>query len=126
MPDLNISILIVDDNEDMLAMLAIILRGKGYKVTAREKFELLEKEITGIAPNLILIDKSLGWTDGCELCRQIRRFPQFATTIILIFSAYSINVQEIESAGADGYLEKPFGMQAFVEYIETQLWPYHQ
>ena len=47
------SILIIDDNEDMLAMLAIMLRGKGYQVTAREKFTELEKELKQIAPSLI-------------------------------------------------------------------------
>lgn len=115
------SILIIDDNEDMLAMLAITLRGRGYIVTAREKFEAIEKEITAIRPDLILIDKSLGWIDGCVLCTQLRRFPQFASTIILIFSAYGISHEEIERAGADGYFEKPYGMQAFVENIESYL-----
>ncbi len=115
------SILIIDDNEDMLAMLAITLRGRGYIVTAREKFEVIEKEITAINPDLILIDKSLGWIDGCALCKQLRRFPQFAATIILIFSAYGISQEEIEQAGADGYFEKPYGMQAFVDNIESYL-----
>ncbi|MEP6727319.1 MAG: response regulator [Bacteroidota bacterium] len=115
------SILIIDDNEDMLTMLAIRLRGRGYKVTAREKFEALEKEVTIIAPDLILIDKSLGWANGCDLCRQLRRFPQFTGTIILIFSAYDITAAEVELAGADGYFEKPFGMHAFIEKIESHL-----
>lgn len=115
------AILIIDDNEDMLAMLAITLRGRGYTVKAREKFDNLEKEINAINPDLILIDKNLGWTDGLALCRQLRRFPQFAATIILIFSAYDISPQQIEEAGADGYFEKPSGMQAFVEQIESYL-----
>jgi two-component system alkaline phosphatase synthesis response regulator PhoP len=121
MQDYNPSILIVDDNEDLLAMLAIILRGRGYRVSAREKFEALEKELTQIAPTLILLDRNLGWTDGLILCRQIRRFPQFASTIILIYSAYRISVAEYQEAGADGCFEKPFGMQQFVENIETWL-----
>ncbi|MFT3934473.1 MAG: response regulator [Chitinophagaceae bacterium] len=115
------SILIIDDNQDMLAMLAVILRGRGYTVTAREKFEAIEKEISTLRPDLILIDKNLGWIDGCALCAQLRRFPQFASTIILIFSAYDVDPAEIEAAGADGYFEKPFGMQAFVENIEAYL-----
>jgi len=114
-------ILIIDDNEDLLAMLAVILRGRGHRVTAREKFDELEKEITHIRPNLILIDKNLGWTDGCGLCKQLRRFPQFASTIILIFSAYAVDPSEIERSGADGYFEKPFGMQSFVENVESYL-----
>lgn len=113
------SILIIDDNEDMLAMLAIMLRGRGYKVMARETFDLIEKEITEISPDVILIDKNLGWTDGCKLCSRLRKFPQFAATIILIFSAYEVDSQEVEAAGADGYFEKPFGMQAFIENVES-------
>lgn len=115
------SILIIDDNEDMLAMLAVVLRGRGYRVTAREKFDHLEKEITAIKPDLILIDKNLGWTDGCSLTSRLRKFPQFGSTIILIFSAYDVSSEEVEKAGADGFFEKPPGMQAFVENIETYL-----
>ncbi len=115
------SILIIDDNEDMLAMLAIMLRGKGYQVTAREKFTELEKELTQIAPSLILIDQNLGWTEGCILCKRIRHFPQFASTVILIFSAYAISSAECEEAGADGCFEKPMGMLQFLEGIESHL-----
>jgi DNA-binding response OmpR family regulator len=83
----------------MLAMLAIILRGKGYRVTAREKFSALEKELIQIAPTHILLDRNLGWADGLVLCKQIRRFPQFAGTIILIFSAYDITAAQCERSG---------------------------
>ncbi len=121
MQDYNASILIVDDNEDLLAMLAIILRGKGYRVSARENFEALEKELNQIAPTLILLDRNLGWIDGLVLCKQIRRFPQFASTIILIYSAYLVGTAACEQAGADGCFEKPFGMQQFLENIESWL-----
>ena len=121
MQDQPISILVIDDNEDMLAMLAIVLRGKGYRVTAREKFDILEKELVAIAPDLILIDKNLGWTDGITLSRRIRLFPQFAITVILIFSAYEITRQECEDAGADGCFEKPGSMQLLLDYIESHL-----
>ncbi len=121
MPQTGKSILIIDDNEDMLVMVSILLRKKGYFVTAREKFASLEAEITALSPDLILIDRKLGWTDGCELCRLIRTFPGCADIIILIFSAYSITSEECAEVGANGFFEKPFGMANFLQSIEGYL-----
>ena len=89
------SILVIDDNEDMLATVSLILRKNGYAVTGKAQFDELESELIAIAPDLILIDRTLGWIDGRQLCKQIRSFAAFSNTIILLFSAYSVSILKI-------------------------------
>ena len=120
MPD-DSSILIIDDNEDMLVMLAIILRGKGYTVTARNTFIDLNTEIVTLDPRMVLIDKNLGWADGLDICRSIRAIPSLTKTIVIIFSAYALSVEECHEAGASGVFEKPSGMEKFLADIESCL-----
>jgi DNA-binding response OmpR family regulator len=114
-------ILIIDDNEDMLTMLAIILRDKNYIVTARKSFDNFDKEITELAPGVVLIDKNLVWGDGCSLYKTIRTIPEMNGVTVLVFSAYTISAQECKEAGANACFEKPFGMMQFLQSIEPFL-----
>ena len=102
-------------------MVPLLLRQQGYRVTGRSKFENLECELTVIAPDLILIDRTLGWIDGRQLCKQIRAFAGFSSTIILIFSAYSVSMEDCAAVGANGFIEKPFDVDTFLKRIEEHL-----
>ena len=115
------SILVIDDNEDMLAMVSLILRKNGYAVTGKAQFDELESELIAIAPDLILIDRTLGWIDGRQLCKQIRSFAAFSNTIILLFSAYSVSIEDCAEVGANGFIEKPFDINSFLHTLEQHL-----
>jgi len=115
------SILVIDDNEDMLVIVSLVLRKNGYKVTGLTRFDDLEQELIAIAPDLILIDRTLGWIDGRQLCKQIRTFPGFLTTVILIFSAYTVSAEDCMAIGANGYIEKPFEIGSFLNRLEQHL-----
>ena len=115
------SILIIDDNEDMLAMLTIILRDKSHKVTARKSFHDILETLEDLSPDVILIDKHLGDIDGLDVCRTIRNYPLMEDAVILIFSAYEVSAVDCREAGATAYFEKPQGMQQFLASIEKYL-----
>ena len=116
-----VHILIIDDNEDMLVMLAILLRDKGHTVTARRSFDDFESEIVAMQPNLVLVDKNLGWADGLLLCRLIRDNPSTRSVPVIIFSAYPLSLEECKASGANAFFEKPNGMAAFLNDIDTFL-----
>lgn len=115
------SILIIDDNEDMLTMLTIILRDKAYKVTARKSFDDIAESLHELRPDVVLIDKQLGDTDGLDVCRTIRSYPSMENAVILIFSAYEVPAVACREAGATAFFEKPQGMQQFLTSIEKYL-----
>ena len=116
-----VHILIIDDNEDMLVMLAILLRDKGHTVTARRSFEDFETELVSLQPELVLVDKNLGWADGLLLCKLIRDNPQTQSVPVIVFSAYPLSMEECNASGASAFFEKPNGMNAFLENIDAFL-----
>lgn len=88
MPGFNHRILVVDDEESILATSKTILESQGYEVRiARDGFEALV-ELRRSLPDLIITDLSMPNMSGFELLSIVRkRFPQIA--VIVISAAYS-------------------------------------
>jgi CheY-like chemotaxis protein len=102
------TILVVDDEADMLETCARIFRRSGYTclttASGQEALALLERE----RPDLILTDLRMPRVNGLTLLRQAR---QLAPEIpVVIFTAYvsEVSAREALEAGAAGYLPKPF------------------
>ena len=112
-------ILVVDDNEEILSTISMILHRKAYKVSAKEKIENVEQTVQELSPDLILLDKHLGWADGCDLCKIIKANKNFAAIPIIMFSAYYKKKEECMNAGADEFIEKPFEMNTLLATIQS-------
>jgi DNA-binding response OmpR family regulator len=110
-------IMVVDDNQDVLTALSFILGRNAYKVSAKSRFNNFEREMELLEPDLVLLDKSLGWADGCDLCRTIKANKKMAAVPVIMFSAYYKIKDECLEAGADGFIEKPFEIQALLSAI---------
>lgn len=112
-------ILVVDDNEEILATLSIILNRKDYKVSAKDRVENFEQAVEELFPDLILLDINLGWADGCDLCRSIKANKKLSAIPVIMFSAYYKKRDACIDAGADEFIEKPFEMHALLETIQV-------
>jgi len=104
------TILIVDDDPDVIEFLGNVLGGVGYEVAcAMSGQEALDKMNEG-GIGLVLLDIAMPEMDGWEVCSRIRSNPQYGNVFIYIITAKpeaSIS-DRIESSGVDGYLIKPF------------------
>ncbi len=104
------TILVVEDDESVLALLETNLLTKGHDVraarTGAECLELLEKS----PPGLVILDLMLPDTDGFELLDHIRSSPETEHTPVLILTARGDERDRVRglAAGADDYLVKPF------------------
>jgi two-component system KDP operon response regulator KdpE len=113
-------ILIVDDEPNILATVAPLLRARGYDVhsaiTGRAALEAVERD----QPDLIVLDLGLPDINGVEVCRQIR---QTLTTPILVLSARGAEGDKVNAldAGADDYVTKPFGAEELLARIRAAL-----
>ena len=114
-------ILVIDDNQEILFTLDIILQRKSYRVSTKERLDDVPESIRNIKPDLILLDKSLGWGDGCDVCRQIKSDTELARIPVIIFSAYYKKRDECLAAGADGFVEKPFAIHDLLNAIAVCL-----
>lgn len=115
-------VLIVDDERDLVAMLAYNLGKRGYQIsTAYNGFEAWEK-IESEKPELLILDLMMPDLDGWELCRLIRRSQtkEISDIGILMLTARAMPEDRVYGLeiGADDYLTKPFSLSELLLRVE--------
>src|SRR4051794_35803761 len=80
-------ILIVDDDVDILTLVQMTLTMNGFAVEAISRWENIDKSIVSFAPDLILLDVSLGGADGREICKRIKSTKETGHIPVILFSA---------------------------------------
>lgn len=114
-------LIIVDDSEDLLDVMKFFLEEKGYEVeTVRNKRSLIPL-IKSFSPDLIILDVFLSGEDGREICRELRRHKEGRYLCILMFSASPKVLEKYREYGADGIIEKPFGLNDIINKVEEAL-----
>ncbi len=118
------TVLIVDDNPDLLASVTFALRTLGgfHVETATNGAEGLERAVA-LRPACMIIDVKMPQIDGLQLVRALRGDPETASIPLIVLSAL---VQENDQAagmfsGADQYLTKPTKPQALIEAIRRAM-----
>lgn len=70
-------------------------------------------DVIVIRPDVLLLDLSMPGMDGFEVCRQIKRDPVIRDTKVAVMAAQSLDAEpRAMEAGADGFLSKPFAVDA--------------
>ncbi len=120
------TVLIVDDNEDILLVLKDILSEDYIVVTAKDGNEGLER-ITNYMPDLVITDIMMPNQDGISMTKQIKINPHTMHIPLVIISAKSAIDDKIEGleSGADAYITKPFDIQ-YMKTVIRQLIEKHQ
>ena len=114
------SILAVDDSASMRQMVSFTLKSAGYNVVeAVDGQDAWEKAGSGEF-QLVLTDQNMPRMDGINLTRKLRENPNFKTVPILILTTESSDQmkQVGRSAGATGWLVKPFDPAKLLEVIK--------
>ena len=113
------SILAVDDSASMRQMVSFTLKSAGFQVTeAVDGVDAWEKSV-GRDFDLVLTDQNMPRLDGIGLTKKLRENPKFKATPILILTTESSDQmkQAGRSAGATGWLVKPFDPSKLIEVI---------
>lgn len=116
-------ILAVDDSASMRQMVSFTLKGAGYEVIeAVDGKDALQKAQAGKA-DLVLTDVNMPNMDGISLVKQLRTLPNYKFTPILLLTTESApeKKQEGKSAGATGWLVKPFNPDQLLTTIKKVL-----
>ena len=117
-------ILVVDDNRDACASLAMLLEITGNTVrTAHDGLEAVNLAET-FRPKLILMDIGMPMMDGYEATRRIRAQPWAADTTIIALTGWGQerDRQRSQDAGCDGHLVKPVSrvdLDALLQRLES-------
>ena len=116
-------IFVVDDQEDILSLLNDALSNAGFEVlTCKEPKNALGL-IKSFNPNLILLDLRMPELGGFEICEILNDDPQAHGIPIIIVSGFGdfVDIKEAYKLGADGYLVKPFTLDALFKEIAKTL-----
>jgi CheY-like chemotaxis protein len=109
------SVLLVDDEPDLLAVSHLILSGEGYDVhCASNGAEALER-VKQRVPDLIITDWMMPLMGGAELCRRLRAQPDLAPVPILVHTSVSLPANDGNAWNA--WLQKPVPMQLFLTTV---------
>ncbi len=116
-------ILIVEDSPDMVNMLQMLLKHRGYdSFTAKNGKEAVDMAASQL-PDLILLDIMLPNMDGIEAARLIRQNPKTHSILILAVTAKAFpeDREECLKNGCNDYLAKPFTLEELASKIEKLL-----
>jgi len=120
MPD---TILIVDDEPDVVDLLVYNLQKAGFKtLTARDGHAALQAARDEL-PAVVVLDLMLPGLDGTDVCRQLKADPKTAATPVIMLTAKAEEVDRIVGLelGADDYITKPFSPRELILRIKTIL-----
>jgi two-component system, OmpR family, alkaline phosphatase synthesis response regulator PhoP len=116
-------ILVVDDEPDIVELIAFNLEAEGYAViTATSGLEALNRA-RAILPDLIVLDVMLPELDGLAVCEILRRLPSTAPIPIIILTAWKGELSRMIGlqAGAKEYMTKPFSPRDLVVRVNQTL-----
>jgi two-component system chemotaxis response regulator CheY len=116
-------ILAVDDSASMRQMVSFTLKGAGHDVVEASDGSEALKIAQGQSVDLVLSDVNMPNMNGIELCKNLRQLPSYKFTPILMLTTESAGdkKQEGKSAGATGWIVKPFNPDQLLTTIKKVL-----
>ena len=114
------TILIVDDSASMRQLVSFSLQDAGYDVIAAVDGKDALSKINGSKIDMVVTDLNMPNVDGIELIKQLRGNPSFKFTPIVMLTTESQETkkQEGKSAGASGWIVKPFQPEKLLEVVK--------
>ena len=119
----SLSLLVVDDDQDIRDLMADYLRQHGFLVRVADggkaMFESLEQE----KPDLIVLDIMMPGEDGLSLCRRLRAAEGLSSVPVIFLTALGDTADRVVGLelGADDYVVKPFQPRELVARIRAVL-----
>ena len=117
------TILLVDDEEDILEFLSYNLRKEGYKVYIADNGEDALDIAPRIHPDLIILDIMMPKMDGVKVCKELRKNQALDDTYIAFLTARNEDYSQIAALemGGDDYITKPVKPGVFNSRVRALL-----
>lgn len=114
---------IVDDEPDIVELVALNLQKAGFKTKTFEDAEGLFKFLKSNVPDLVVLDLMLPDADGYEICKYLKKEDKFSSIPVIMLTARSDEMDKILGLelGADDYVTKPFSPRELVARVKAVL-----
>ncbi len=113
-------ILVVDDEPQILRALQTNLRGAGYEVDTAATAEAALATAAMRPPDAVILDLVLPDGRGTDVCRELRRWSAAPVLLLSVVGEEQEKVAALD-AGADDYVEKPFGVEELLARLRAAL-----
>ncbi len=117
------TIMVVDDNPDIVAIVKTILEGKGYNVLSASSGAQLLNLLESTKPDLIILDIMMPEMDGLEVLSRLKALTETASIPVILLTA-KVQYEDVLGGyklGADYYITKPFTSTQLVNGINLLL-----
>jgi len=117
------SILIADDEPNILISLEYLMKREGYAVSVARDGEEAIAAILRDRPALVLLDVMMPKKSGFEVCQEVRANETVKDTLILMLTAKGrdTDIAKGLGSGADAYVTKPFSTRDLVQKVRQML-----
>lgn len=112
--------LVIEDDDDIRGLLETVLGIMGFEVTAVENGQAGLESARTRAPDLVTLDIGLPDMDGVAVLSELRTFHDLPV-VMLSARGRQVDIDKAMTAGATGYLLKPFRPKALREALATIL-----
>lgn len=119
----NATLLIVDDEPNILLSLQFVMKKAGYEVRTAKDGEEALAEIARAKPDLVLLDVMMPKLDGFSVCQRIRATAEWKDVRVIMLTARGRDVEREKglSLGADDYITKPFSTKDATDRVAAVL-----
>ncbi|MBI4382833.1 MAG: response regulator transcription factor [Nitrospinae bacterium] len=117
------SILIVDDDKDLLELLKLKLGKEDFKVHVAYDGKSGIDAVKNKAPDLVILDVNMPRMNGLDVCKILRSEPKTKNLPIIMLTAKNEEIDRVLGLefGADDYISKPFSVRELVLRIKNIL-----
>lgn len=114
-------LLVVDDESEILTVVKLIFESQDFQVFCKKDVDDIFSVITEFQPEIILLDITLGSTDGRAMCAELKYTERTKHIPIILFSATSRKKADIIRWGADDFIDKPFDVSNLLAVVNSHL-----
>ncbi len=117
------TVLLVDDERDLLSLLDFNLRAAGFETVPATTGEQALAHVRRRAPDMVLLDLMLPDVPGTEVCRQLKSDPRTRQVPVVMLTAKGDELDRVVGfeLGADDYVTKPFSVRELVLRMKAVL-----
>jgi DNA-binding NtrC family response regulator len=113
------TIMVVDDDPEMRAVLRDVLTHEGFRVHEESGPEQVPEAVDALRPAAVIVDKEMPGSNGLDLVAALgHRYPALPVIVITAFGGAAIRA-EARRQGAADYLEKPFRMATLLDALRA-------
>jgi len=119
----SLKILIVDDEKDIVDLVAYNLEKEGYETLKALDGEKALQLVRTRTPDLVVLDLMLPGIQGLEVCKRIRKLPETSAVPIIMLTAKGEEIDKVLGLeiGADDYITKPFSVKELLARVKAVL-----